>query len=233
MTTIIIRKMNMNINYLTKLTYHNNQIYKIEFRHTAYPLIRSLIKTHLITGGTTNEEYTILTFKAKSVKRLTDTKLSIPEVEQLAKNLTIQLEYMITNETCVPLGLNPRDVIIINETIPVYVGNEFTIEIEDDSQHVNICSPFSTDDFFLAPELTKITDLPYRVHFKAVYFSMAILIIYELLGKRYDFYEDYLRTDTQKIMELLNKHPIYQTKIYWFLSRCLIEDPKRRSLLYI
>lgn len=225
------------INYLTTLTNIDKQFFKLEFKYNAYSLIRSIIKTRLIIGATINDTYTTITFKAKSIKQLTDIHTTnIPFLEQLTKNMATQLDFLIRYERHSLLGFNPRDIIIINDNIPIYVGNEFIVELEEDdsNEKMKICTPFSSDDFFLSPELLKIKQLPSMVHFKTAYFSLGILIIYELLGKKNEFYEDYLKENQNiNMLKLFENHPIYQTKLYWFLSRCLNEDPSKRCILYV
>ena len=51
-----------------------NSIFKIEFKYSSYPLINSLIKTRLIQGGSTDETYKIIIFKATSVKHWPNSK---------------------------------------------------------------------------------------------------------------------------------------------------------------
>ena len=34
-------------------------------------------------------------------------------------------------------------------------------------------------------------------------------------------------------LSYLDKHPIKNTKLYWLLSRCLEEDPNKRSIIFI
>ena len=43
-------------------------IYKIKFRYTEYSLVNSLVKSRLIMGSSTEENYKMITFKAESVK---------------------------------------------------------------------------------------------------------------------------------------------------------------------
>ena len=78
-----------------------------------------------------------------------------------------------------------------------------------------------------------IKEIPSYIHYKTSYFSLACLIIYAILGDD-EFYVEYLRhKQIDKIIEYLDKHPIKQTKIYWLLSRCLVEEPNNRSILLI
>ena len=47
---------------------HNKDIFTIEFKYKSYSLINSLLKTRLIQGGSTDEFYKSITFKAESIK---------------------------------------------------------------------------------------------------------------------------------------------------------------------
>ena len=143
------------------------------------------------------------------------------------------------------IGYTATHVIVINDKKFAYLGSEFVSEIKpiDPDQDLNqdnnlgnktqICYPFSPTDFFVSPELLKIKELPSHVHYKTAYFSMACLIIYALLNND-DFYTEYLQHhQSDKIIAALHPHPINGTKLYWLLSRCLLEDPERRTILLI
>jgi serine/threonine protein kinase len=96
-----------------------------------------------------------------------------------------------------------------------------------------ISCPFSTEDFFVSPELLEIKEIPSKIHFKTSYFSLGLLLIYMLLADD-EFYTDYLKHKySEKILESLNNHPVKNTRIFWLLSRCLVEDPKSRSIILI
>ena len=96
-----------------------------------------------------------------------------------------------------------------------------------------ISSPFSKTNFFISPELFLVTEIPYYIHYKTSYFSLGLFIIYVLLGDD-NFYNDYLLNNySEKILNILDNHPIKNTRIYWLLSRCLVEDPRKRSIILI
>ena len=97
-----------------------------------------------------------------------------------------------------------------------------------------ISYPFSKEDFYVSPELLNLNELPSYVHYKTGYFSLGCLILYALLTDN-DFYNKYLKEESNEINieTILNLHPIKNTKLYWLLSRCLIKDPKQRSILLI
>ena len=227
-------------------------IFRIEFAHPSPSLIRSLVKTKLIQGATSTSDYKTIQFKATSVKSFAQfqsdlkaatgaSNLPISIAAHMTGCLTQQLKYLISTESRTILGYAAANVIVINDKKFAYLGSEFVSEIKpiDPDQDNNldnrtqICYPFSPTDFFISPELLKITELPSYVHYKTAYFSMACLIIYALLNNT-DFYTEYLQhRQSDKIIAALHPHPINETKLYWLLSRCLLEDPERRTILLI
>ena len=107
------------------------------------------------------------------------------------------------------------------------------VEIEENEIDILVSYPFSTHDFYVSPELLKIKEIPSYIHYKTSYFSLACLAINSLLCNS-NFYNDYIiNQNTEKMLDYLNNHPIKNTKIYWLLSRCLYEEPDKRSILYI
>ena len=85
---------------------------------------------------------------------------------------------------------------------------------------------------FMSPELRHVLESksqpqsaePLQVHFKTIYYSAAQLIIYFLLNV------DRIPDDTADT-EFMN--PIKNTKLYWFLLRCLTPVPTERKYIYI
>jgi hypothetical protein len=201
-------------------------------------LVNSLIKTRIIQGGTSTHDYYIIKFKAVSVKTLKQFQeerkyLTINEATKLIADLTTQLKYLITQEKHTILGYSPENIIVINDTKFAFIGSDMFVEIEDDEKNVLVSYPFSINDFFVSPELLKIKEIPSYVHYKTSYFSLACLAIYVLLSDK-EFYNIYVNNqNTEVILDSLHRHPIKNTKIYWLLSRCLIEDTEKRSILYI
>jgi hypothetical protein len=232
-----------NLNENVKLKVDNN-IYEIEFKTSKYELINSLLKTHIIKGGSTDETYKLIYFKANQVKTLKQFKnekkidrgkrlLSVSEIANLMRCLVIQLNYLIEIENHTILGYNPEDILVINDTTFAYIGNELIGKIDEDTSNIMISCPYTTKDFFFSPEMLRIREIPSYIHFKTSYFSLGLLIIYALLEEE-DFYTEYINNkDTENILNVLNSHPIKNTKLFWVLSRCLVEDAKERSLILI
>jgi len=218
-------------------------VYTIEFGYTSYQLINSIIKTRIISGASTDEFYKTLRFKAESVKSLNEflqeqiiktgkKKLLISEVAKMICNLSRQLKYLIEVERHTILGYNPSEIIVINDEHFVYLGDESVVSIESDDMAI-ITYPFSLKNMFAPPELFNVTEIPFFTNYKTAYFSLGLLVIYGLLGYD-DFYHDFLNHgNSSTILNILDDHPIKNTRIYWLLSRCLVEEPKNRSIILI
>lgn len=226
-----------------KIVEDKNKIFKIEFSYPNIVLINSLLKTRLIKGGTTTSDYKILKFKADSVKtfhqfqeenekKIGKKNLRIEDIAQLISSLSVQLNYLISKESHTIIGYNPENIIVINDTIFAFFCSELISKVEDNMALISY--PFSKEDFYVSPELLNLNELPSYVHYKTGYFSLGCLILYALLTDN-DFYNKYLKEESNEINieTILNLHPIKNTKLYWLLSRCLIKDPKERSILLI
>ena len=209
-------------------------IYSILFDYPNSVLINSVLKTRILQGGTTTEDYKVVKFRAKSVKSLKQfqcdmmrktgaVNLPVNVVAQITASLARQLMYLISSESHTFLGYNQDAIIVINDQKFAFLGSEFLLDICDD----NLCQitcPFQKTDFFYSSEVMAIKSIPSKVHYKTSYFSLACLII-SLLKREI--------SDDFPTLESLNNHCIMGTKIYWLLSRCLVNDPNKRSILFI
>ena len=226
---------------------NENSIYTIEFEYSSYELINSLIKTRIIVGGSTDESYKTLRFKAKTVKTLNEylhdkkvengrKRVLISDAAKMIRSLTVQLNYLIEVESHTILGYNPAYIIVINDLNFAYLNSElvadFGMTYGGDDMAMISCL-FSSNNIFASPEILKVKEIPWFTHYKTAYFSLGLLIIYVLLGDD-EFYKDFLKNnDSSIILNILNNHPVKNTKIYWLLSRCLVEEPKDRSIILI
>jgi len=205
-------------------------IFRIDFNYPNPLFVNSFIKTKLILGASVSDDFKLIKFKAKSVNPLIkEAHLNIPQAASLLQNLVTQLIYLNHNNYTI-LGYHPENIIVINDKTFIYINNEFIKEI-DENDEIQITSPFSKNDFFLSPELSNITNIPSNVHYKTTYYSLAYLIIILLINSNNNNYNESINQDNP--IQLLNFHPIKNTKMYWFLSRCLYVDPSKRTLLFI
>jgi serine/threonine protein kinase len=221
-----------------------NSIYKIIFRNSAYELVNSLVRSKVIIGSSTDESYRTIIFKAESVKSLNEylkdygkrvgrKTLLVADVAKMMRSLVMQLRYLIEYKKSTILGYNPENIIVINDTTFAFLGSELVANFDVDTEEAMISCPFLPTEFFFSPEILKISELPSYVNYKISYFSFACLIIYIMLGDD-EFYREYLtHKQPSKILEELKNHPVKHTKIYWLLSRCLVEEAKNRSIIFI
>jgi hypothetical protein len=141
------------------------------------------------------------------------------------------LAYLIKTETTCIIGFSVENIIVINDSKFVFIGSEYLAKMLGTQMQISF--PFTQQEFYVSPELLREKELPIYVHYKSSYFSFACLIIHLILLDD-SFYDEYLEhKNPEKIIECLQKHFIKDTKIYWLLSRCLVEDYKKRSILFI
>jgi hypothetical protein len=210
-------------------------IFKINFAYPSRALINSLIKTKIIQGGTATDDYKTLQFKANTVTTLKENKNNTSKTQfaaQMTSSLATQLSYLIATESRTIIGYAPENIIVINGKKSAFLGSEWVVELEGDK--FQLTYPFSPSDFFVSPELFQVKELPSQVHYKTAYFSLACLIAHVLLGEEHEYYQEYLKDkNPETILTYLKNHCINGTKLYWLLSRCLIDDPRKRSILFL
>ena len=81
-------------------------------------------------------------------------------------------------------------------------------------------------NLFICPEIKNMKQLPFRIVYSASYYHLASLIIYCMFHKNICFIGD-------DAVEALSGSGIVNTKLYWFLIRCLHNDPLKRVLLWV
>ena len=223
-----------------KIVEEKNKIFKIILEYPNVILINSLIKTKIIQGGTSTTDYKTLKFKAETVKTLHQfqeekqkergkKQLNMNETASLIVDLTTQLSYLLSISQTI-IGYNSENIIVINGKTFAFLGSELLSKVEDNVALISY--PFATTDFFVSPELLNVKELPSYIHYKTAYFSLGCLVLQALLSDD-EFYSDYLNTKQINLDNVLKLHPIKDTKLYWLLSRCLVDEPKKRSILLI
>ena len=228
----------------------NGNRYSINFAINSETLIRSISNTKIILGMTTSENYDIVSFNATSVESFKQYLNGLKEMRynstlKMVSDLSLQLNYLLKTYKQTFLGYNPDNLIVVDGNKYIYISNEYLLNINENNEEekdkeeekVTITCPFSQDDFLLSPELYNVKELPANVHYKTIYFSLGSLIIYGLTGNM-DFLKDENGDEDdkpiyQKLNNTLECLPIRGSKLYWLLKRCLDEEPKRRSIIFI
>jgi len=215
--------------------------FKIFFNGYSEALIKSITKTKIIIGATTTEKFNTLTFKAFSIKTLAEyqetlqketgeKKMKYEYALKMTQNLASQLNYLITHFSKTFLGYSPENLLVIDNNKYIYLSNEYLLDIED--EEVMITFPFTHNDFLMSPELVHIKDIPSFVNYKVSYFSFGYLLLLLILG------DDIIiktneTSEYEKIRLYMETIRIKNTKLYWLIKRCLVEDPKNRSIVFI
>ena len=224
----------MNTNNKNKIIENNEfKIYQdtkkesyfiIEFNEPSKSLINSLIKTKILLGASSSDDYTSIfftsytietleQFKNKNKKINNTTRMTYNNALQMTETLSKQLNYLIINEYKSFYAYNTENIIVINESIFIYLSNDDLLFINSDTQKIEITFPFSkkSKTLFISPELSEINTLPCNIHYKTIYYSLSSLIINLLQDEK----------------------TIYNTKLYFLLMRCLDEEIENRSILFI
>ena len=216
---------------------HNveNNIFNIELKRPNPILLLSLKK--MIKGATCSDDYILLTFKAYSVQMLRGRmreKLKIKMVANMLSTLAEQLKYLIVEHSYTFLGYNTENIMVVDDNKYFFLDIDLMSEI-DDQNNVTFFYPFKKMDFFVSPELKKVSKLPCTIYYKTTYFSLGCLLLNALLSWDNSFYNEYLieKNMDEIINKYLHSHPIKETKFYWLICRCLVEEPEKRSILLI
>jgi hypothetical protein len=175
-------------------------------------------------------------FTAESVRNITNmtnqtnkiNKNLLTEMQtiQMIKCLTTQIEYLNRNNLAF-YGFDKSDIIVINENIFLIASLNYLFNL-DKERNITFYTPIPKP-FFSSPEFTSLKQLPAKISYKTNYHSLGAIIVYFYLGFQISLEND---TKREEILDSLLK-PIYYTKIYWFLLRCLKDDPEKRILLFI
>ena len=196
-------------------------------------LLQSL--SPFVKGLTIHGLHTKAKFHASSVMRFTefkkDNQITMKTIEQLIKNLTNQLHYLSKEYNHTFYRFNPKDIIVIDfsqflyisldDLMPITINNTTNNPINEIIFTVPFCK-----DYYISPELKEITSLPSKINAKTIYYSLGLFII-DLLYSFFSIKER--KATTIKTIPTQIKY----TKLYWFLHKATMQNPKDRHLLFI
>jgi hypothetical protein len=193
-------------------------------------LLQSL--SPFVKGLTIHGLHTKAKFHASSVMRFTEFKqenqITMKTIEQLIKNLTNQLHYLSKEYNHTFYRINPKDIIVIDFSQFLYVSLDDLMPITTTNttnpiNEIIFTVPFCKD-YYISPELKEITSLPSTINAKTIYYSLGLFII-DLL---YSFFSIKERKSPKTIPP-----QIKYTKLYWFLHKATLPNPKERHLLFV
>ena len=185
-----------------------------EYNIYLYKLIKKCIKTSNFDYETSS-----IYFCAENVTPLKD----LIKNNSLSHNKCIKLIYDLTNQILYLkklgysfYGFDINDILVIDDLF-MFCSTRYLLPLVNELIIFN--SPIK-QSYFSNPELLNLTTLPSEISYKCCYYSLGSLVIYCLLKEK--------KEQVEKVIESL-----YNTKIYWFIKRCLDSDVNKRELLLI
>jgi hypothetical protein len=177
------------------------------------------------------EHVDIIYFKAQSVQTLSqymkkEEVFDYQTILSMLYTLGNQLLYLEKQNKGIPF-FALEDILIINDNTFLFINIDKILPIENKELILNY--PLSLKSLFIAPELNKDLTIPLKLYYTCSYYSLGLLFMYCLYGTDYNNYlTDIKNNDFEKIL-----NPIFSTKLYYFLKRCLEKDPRKRYFIYI
>ena len=223
-----------------KITKKSDSKYKLNFDNgEKFTHFFSFIKKKL---NISNNSLIFNAIKIESLKDILKRKetLSYRHLKELFNNIAKQFESLEKDKFC-HLFINIDDIIRVeldsqtqiggtgNDIIFLYLNTEEFLPIKD--KKTKILKPFDKKNTFISPELKTVNSFPTKIHMNSQLYSLSILTCYcgewhnnkkkyENIEQNIDFFKEYLSN-------------ISNTKLYWALLRCLIDNPEERIYLYI
>jgi len=113
--------------------------------------------------------------------------------------------------------IDPKHIVVVNNKFFLYLGQEHIVNLSNKNTFFVTKPNFMEKNIYIAPEYKKIHKLPTEMHMRAVYYSLALVIIHSLFPDKdiHNFHINYLM-------------PIVDTKLYWFLIKCTDLEPSKR-----
>lgn len=142
----------------------------------------------------------------ESQQKLNSTrKLRYDFVETLVSDICKQVSYLIEKHKKCFFLMHTKNIIVIdNGNKFLYVSNNELLDIKDGC--VCIRRPFTKALCFLSSELESLSELPYKINYNTIYYSVGELATFCLTGDR-------ASSDIEDI---------YGTKLYFCIKRLII-----------
>ena len=187
---------------------------------------RALADSKLFGGITITQAFTHASFYAKTCYSLRELlsqrreKLQYIEGVKMAQCLGQQLFYLEKYAHTFS-WFNLDNILVIDDSSFLCIGLEQLMPV-DAFGRIWFTTPFSLKLPHIAPEIQRLKTLPSYVTYKAAYYSLGSLITFCLA-------ED----DEQSTKMQLRLEFIADTKLYWFILRCIDSVASARLLLFV
>lgn len=191
-----------------------------------YQTIHKILKTAYYDSETESIFFSaekVTTFK----KCLLENKEHIMELKQCIKmidDITRQISYLKSIHYGF-YGFSINDILVVDGLF-LLCNTQYLFPLQD--EHFIFIEPIEKP-YFSSPEIFKLTILPSEINYKCGYYSLGVLVVFCLLNI-YLLVGNELKSPEE--IEIIIK-PFINTKIYWFIKRCLEPDINKRILLLI
>lgn len=208
----------ININEFTyNLKLHGDNVFPI------YQSIKKSIKNVHYDSETISIFFsaeTVISLKEYLLSQIMSHSNCVKMIDDLTKQM-----FILKNIGYSFYGFDIDDILIV-DNIFIFCSSEYLLPIIEDD--IIFYSPIKPP-YFTSPEILKLTNLPSEINYKCSYYGLGILIVFCLLDK-YLLVGNEIKSveDIEYILA-----PLYNTKIYWFIKRCLNENIDKRILLLI
>ena len=173
-------------------------------------------------------------FKKEQNKLNKTNKLSYPILLKIIYYLSKQLDYLMTNDSKCFYTYDPNNIIVIDDSIFIYLSQEHLKDVKKDefnNNNIHIYSPISTSNLYLSPELSSAKILPIMINYKTIFYSLGLFILDNIRSN--EDINEYINEDLNEDLNEIINEDIKETKLYFFLKRCLYNEPEKRFLLYV
>ena len=157
---------------------------------------------------------------------LINVKMSHLKCLKMINDLTKQINYLKNINFCF-YGFDIQDILVLNDDLFIICSGEY-LQTLTNSSKIIFYNPIKTP-YFGSPDIFTLTSLPGELNFTCIYYSLGALVVYCLLNE-YLLVGNEIKSEAE-IDEIML--PLNDTKIYWFLKRCLKTNSKKRVLLLI
>ena len=199
-------------------------------------MFNSIIKTNLINNATIvtqPDKNKAVFFKAVSVesfKQFKERHNKINNSTQIPYNLILtiiyslskQISYLLKNESMCFHRFDISNILVIDDSKFIYLSYEDLNDVKENK--LIIYKPISKSTGYLSPELKNAVSIPILVSYKTIFYSLGSFILDNITTNE----------ETNEETKIVNKLSyIKDTKLYYFLKRCLYDKPRKRVLLYV
>jgi hypothetical protein len=205
--------------------------------HLKDEIYKSIDNTNILSNAFYNDESETIIFTAETVVTLTSFIkkgcITMLRAIKMVNDLSKQIAHLEINGFAF-YGYDLDDIIVINDSIFIIVNTSHLLDVVEENIIFN--SPIKLP-YFSNPEVNKLTILPSTINYRSSYYSLGALTLFCLLNVYiYSELDSYLDSDSDSELETQIDNilqPLYYTKMYWFLKRCLHKKSEQRILLFI